>query len=228
SDLKAVRDKLAQDSYKGWKVDTSKSAGEVEGSVETAVNSGDTVTFDAGKNIKITQDGQEISIATKDKVTFDKVEVDGVTIDGGKITGLAEGTQNGDAVNYEQLKAVKDKLNKGFEIDADNGDSNTVKHGKTLKFTSTDESVTTTVTDNKIDFEVNPDKVNLNYSANGGTDKKVSLAKGLDFVDGINTTAEIESDGRVKFNVVTEELTSNADGTVQATTGDAPVSATCC
>ena len=49
---------------------TSESAGEVEGTSVETVQGGDTVTLDAGKNIKLTQDGNKITVATKDEVVL--------------------------------------------------------------------------------------------------------------------------------------------------------------
>ena len=41
----------------------------------------------------------------------------------------------------------------------------------------------------------------LTYKANGAGNKTVTLEKGLDFTNGTNTTAEIDNDGVVKFNL---------------------------
>ena len=41
----------------------------------------------------------------------------------------------------------------------------------------------------------------LTYKANGTGDKTVTLEKGLDFTNGTNTTAEIDNDGVVKYNL---------------------------
>lgn len=60
----------------GWKVvTTSSEGGNVSGNALTEVANGDTVTFDAGKNINITQTGQTISIATSDTPTFNNVTI---------------------------------------------------------------------------------------------------------------------------------------------------------
>ena len=44
-------------------------------------------------------------------------------------------------------------------------------------------------------------KTNLAYTANGATAKTVSLAKGLNFVNGTNTVATVDSDGKVSFDL---------------------------
>ena len=55
------------------------------------------------------------------------------------------------------------------------------------------------------------------YTANGGTVRKTSLAKGFNFSNGANTTAEVGADGIVKFNAVT--------GSIATTGGKAAVAA---
>ncbi|WP_418066866.1 YadA family autotransporter adhesin [Rodentibacter caecimuris] len=55
----------------GFTLTTSASnGGEVSGTTKELVSPGDTVTIDAGKNIKVTQDADKITIETKDQVSF--------------------------------------------------------------------------------------------------------------------------------------------------------------
>ncbi len=80
-----------------------------------AVKAGNTVKFIDGKNISISQNGKEFTISTSNNVSFDHVDVGPISIDkdagvnagNKKITGVAAGTDNTDAVNVSQLnKAV--------------------------------------------------------------------------------------------------------------------------
>ena len=57
-------------------------------------------------------------------------------------------------------------------------------------------------------------KTNLSYKANDGTAKQVSLADGLNFKDGMLTTATIDNAGVVKYDVKTAAITAGTDGTV--------------
>ena len=61
------------------------------------VKGGDTVTFDDGHNITITNTGKDITVATKKEVTFDKVSVGGITIDkqADHISGVSSITGSG-------------------------------------------------------------------------------------------------------------------------------------
>ena len=63
-------------------------------------------------------------------------------------------------------------------------------------------------------------KTNLSYKANGGTAKQVSLADGLNFKNGTLTTASIDDNGVVKYDVNTASITAGADGTITGPTTD--------
>ena len=90
-------------------------------------------------------------------------------------------------------------------------------------------TVTPTVGTNSKDYAIGIDttklaaKTDLTYRANNDTDanaKKVSLAKGLNFVNGTLTTASIDTDGVVKYDVNTAAITAGTDGTVTGPTTD--------
>ena len=88
-------------------------------------------------------------------------------------------------------------------------------------------TVTPTAGTNSKDYAIGIDttklagKTDLTYRANNDTDaKKVSLAKGLNFVNGTLTTAAIDTDGVVKYDVNTATITAGADGTVTGPTTD--------
>ena len=72
------------------------------------VKGGDTVTFNDGDNIKVTNTGKDITIATKKDVSFDKVTVGNVVIDknNNRISGLANAANNDEAVNLGQMNAA--------------------------------------------------------------------------------------------------------------------------
>lgn len=105
-----------------------------------AVKAGNTVKFIDGKNISISQNGKEFTIATSNNVSFDHVDVGPISIDkdagvnagNKKITGVAAGTDDTDAVNVSQLNkavnAAKTEVKAGKntsikEIKGDKGES---------------------------------------------------------------------------------------------------------
>ena len=63
-------------------------------------------------------------------------------------------------------------------------------------------------------------KTNLSYKANDGTAKQVSLADGLNFKNGTLTTASIDDNGVVKYDVNTASITAGTDGTITGPTTD--------
>ncbi|QIM66236.1 hypothetical protein A4G16_02030 [Mannheimia granulomatis] len=85
---------------------------QANGDTKSLVKTGDTVQFLNGKNIEITRNGNDITVATASDVDFDKVTVGPVTIDktdgidagDTKITGVKAGEADTDAVNVSQLK----------------------------------------------------------------------------------------------------------------------------
>ena len=62
-------------------------------------------------------------------------------------------------------------------------------------------------------------KTNLTYKANG-TSKQVSLADELDFTNGTMTTASVDDNGVVKYDVNTASITAGTDGTVTGPSTD--------
>ena len=80
----------------------------VNGAAAEIVKGGDTVTFNDGDNIKVTNTGKDITIATKKDVSFDKVTVGNVVIDknNNRISGLANAANNDEAVNLGQMNAA--------------------------------------------------------------------------------------------------------------------------
>ncbi|OOF82680.1 hypothetical protein BKG93_11000 [Rodentibacter ratti] len=86
------------------------------------VKAGNTVTYKAGKNMVVKQDGKNITYSTTDKPTFDVVNANefkagdvvvnnqGINAGNKKITNVAEGTNDTDAVNYAQLKRTNNQV----------------------------------------------------------------------------------------------------------------------
>ena len=122
-----------------------------------AVKAGNIVKFIDGKNISISQNGKEFTIATSNNVSFDHVDVGPISInkDAGvnagnkKITNVANGTAPSDAVNVSQLNAAKNaaktevKAGKNTSVTSETG-----ANGQTIyKVDSVDTSANVTTTD---------------------------------------------------------------------------------
>ncbi|WGE55091.1 YadA-like family protein [Actinobacillus equuli subsp. equuli] len=118
---------------KGWNIEADTvdgSTGKVIGKSKAKVAMGDTVAVKAGNNIEITQEGKNIAIATSANPNFDSVKIgkgsntaiistteDGAinvaNANGGptRITNVAAGKKDNDAVNVAQLKGAMSNIN---------------------------------------------------------------------------------------------------------------------
>ena len=117
-----------------WKVTGAEDGGEfAEGNTTTEeqVKAGDKVTFKAGKNIKLKQDGKNFTYSLNPELT-DITSIggngttmtfkpEGVDLGGKKITNIAPGTDGTDAVNKSQLDAaVNGMATKPLSFSGDN------------------------------------------------------------------------------------------------------------
>ena len=124
---------------------------------------------------------------------------------------------NGKNVNLTVSEAeVKKSAVAAVTVSADTTDTNnplTVTPTASADGTTKDYKVT-------IDGTKIANKTNLSYKANNGTAKQVSLADGLDFTNGTLTTASIDDNGVVKYDVNTATITAGTDGTITGPTTD--------
>ena len=124
---------------------------------------------------------------------------------------------NGKNVNLTVSEAeVKKSAVAAVTVSTDTTDTNnplTVTPTTSADGTTKDYKVT-------IDGTKIANKTNLSYKANGGTAKQVSLADGLNFKNGTLTTASIDDNGVVKYDVNTAAITAGADGTITGPTTD--------
>lgn len=174
-----------------------------------AIKAGNTVKFIDGKNISISQNGKEFTIATSNNVSFDHVDVGPISIDkdagvnagNKKITGVAAGTDDTDAVNVSQLNNAVNAAKTGVIA----GKNTTVKETKgtngeslyTINAVDTSANVTTTdalTVENKGAKDVGDASV-TNYHLDLSEKTKNQIKQGVD----ANTT------------VTTKGLTFNGD-----------------
>ena len=174
------------------------------------VKGGDTVAFNDGDNIAITQTGKTFKIATAKNVTFDAATIGGNTTIGS--TGI---TTNKVTVG-------------GISIDGTNGINagskqitNVASGGTTVTNAANIGDVDTKVTTAINDLTTNLTKnTSISYTANNDTPvKTVSLKDGFKFTDGTLTTAEVAANGVVKFNVTQGSLSTDSNGNITNTAG---------
>ena len=198
---------------KGWKTKVVKGEGEVEGSSEETVNGSDTVNYIAGKNVKLVQNGKNFTIATKDNVTFKDTTTTNLNVTSGgkidmgnnKITNVAEGTENTDAVNVKQLKDFKSEVaDGGLTFAGNSGDAHKAKLNSTVNIKGGEGNTDADQFDNG---------KNVMTKVNGDT-VTVSIKKTPE-VEGINIT---DTTGNVKVKLTqTDEGLKVSDGNNNAT-----------
>jgi len=111
------------------------------------------------------------------------------------ITNVKAGVNNTDAVNVAQLKSAKTEVEAGDNVTVT---SRSGDNGQTIyKVSATG---------------VNLGDAELNYTANGGTKQKVKLSEGLNFTNGNYTTASVDANGVVKYDVNLGNIKQGADG----------------
>ena len=168
---------------------------------DQAVKAGDKVTFEADKNIKITQAGSKFTFATKDNVSFDTVQVGGS--EGPKFAKAADGSikvSDKDGTEPVKITNVKDGDISADSKDAINGSqfhklaNNTIQlKGQTGDNAATETNKQELNKENGIAFTVkSSDGTLLEVSAADDTitlkPKTATLTTGTDGVPTANTT----------------------------------------
>ncbi len=154
-----------------------------------------------------------------------------------RLTNVAAGGADTDAVNVSQLRAVDDKVNEGFFINANNGTTDNVKLSETINFTNTDGNLVATVSDNGINYDLD-DNIKVNSIVIGDptgdntvltTDTRglsVNQSKIVDLLAGtVSSTSQQAINGSQLFGTATSIKNAigggsvvNADGTISAPT----------
>ena len=111
------------------------------------------------------------------------------------IVNVAPGVKGTDAVNVNQLNSARTEVEEGDNVTVT---SRTGANGQTIyKVSATG---------------VNLGDAELKYSANGTNTQSVKLSKGLNFVDGNYTSASVDANGQVKYDVNLGNIKQGTDG----------------
>ncbi|WP_314811717.1 YadA-like family protein [Fusobacterium pseudoperiodonticum] len=155
------------------------------------------------------------------------VTKDGINAGNKTITNVAPGVNGTDAVNKNQLdqKIGDNTIKLGGNTGVTDPQNLSQTGGIKFDIVGTN-GITTEAKDGKVTVSVDPSKLSagnskLSYTANGATPKKeVTLAQGLNFSDGIFTEAEVDNNGVVKYNVLTDSVSVDTDGKITGPTAD--------
>ena len=171
---------------------------------EQEVKGGETVVFNDGDNIEITQTGKTFKIATSKNVTFDTATIGGNTTIGS--TGITTNKVTVGAISIDGTNGI----NAGSKqiTNVASGGTTATNAANIGDINAAISSLTTNLGKN----------TTIAYKANNAGGQTVSLADGFNFTNGTLTTAEVGASGVVKFNVTQGALSTDTNGTVSAGT----------
>ena len=218
-----------QDGQKTYKVGLNKNLEGIESisNGDAKINLNDTgVVISKGKDktFSITDTGMGMSVIGDDYVTRSimigktgTVISGGLSVAGSKITNVAAGSEDTDAVNVSQLKGVESIANKGWNL-ATNGvaiEATNVKPGDYVDF-SGDKNISVSHDGTKVKVELNKD-IDVNSVQTNALNSKYNLSVGTANENGImpffvNSTGDFYA-AHNKFHV-------DKDGKVTATAGE--------
>ena len=197
---------------------------------KVAITGDDNITTEANPNgvqVKLNKDLNVDSVKAGDTT----INNDGLTVKGGpsvtkngidaagnKITNVEAGTDDKDAVNFSQLKAVKEIANKGWNLTANGTNSSNVTPGETVDLNNTDGNIliTKNATDDNVTFNLNKtiNVTNVNAAGNVTVGDTVLNTDGLSIKDGPSVT-------KSGIDAANKKISNVAAGDVNETSKDA-------
>ena len=119
-----------------------------------------------------------------------------VTIDNtGKITGVAAGTADTDAVNVSQLKKVSDTANAGWNLSTNGGEASKVAPGETVDF-SGDKNISVSNDGTAVSVKLNKNLKDIETISNGGATLTLGAMGGMvsEFTNGQGASVKLFGD----------------------------------
>ena len=206
---------------------------------DSQINAGDTVNYNAGKNIKISGSGNTFEFSTTDNVTFtnanvtSNLKVDGDTtvnnftvkpganidMGGNIIHNVSSGVADTDAVNVKQLKEYVNSTTVAFGEVSANATTGTVSTGDISPKAASTQDVADSINgsgwrtkDSKgNELVVNPGDT-VNYVNGNGTTANVTTAKDADGKDVVSVTFDVKTAGATTTNT-NGSIATPTDGT---------------
>ncbi|MDG6897164.1 hypothetical protein A6A19_03915 [Actinobacillus delphinicola] len=168
----------------------------------------------AGTNTTLTGNGTQdnpfiVNVATTPLTISNGKVMTPATTDAGKLatSGDIAKALNGVGFNIEGNGASPEFISSGVTVNFVNGNATTATVSKegttpTVKYDVNVDGSTIKIVGDKLTANVNAGNLKLSYKANADkTSQSVSLSEGLDFMNGTNTIAKVEADGKVTYSV---------------------------
>lgn len=259
----ATEGQLKQVMDEGWKF-TTDSGNKTTVKVGPDGTNDNAVTFKGdGTNIAVTNTGKDIKVELKKDLTVDSVKAgdffmdknkgvgyadkayitsSGLNANNQKITGVADGTDDTDAVNVGQLKTVSEVANQGWKLSTNGDAASKVAPGEIVDF-SGDKNISVSHNGTKVKVELKDELEDIKSISNG--DSRINLnADSISISNGNKSFAitnsgigmsYITADYSAKsimlgengttisggLNVAGSKITGVADGTIAAGSTDA-------
>ena len=193
---------------------------------KVAITGDDNITTEANPNgvqVKLNKDLKVDSVKAGDTT----INNDGLTVNGGpsvtksginagdkKITGVAAGTDDTDAVNVSQLKEVKEIANKGWNLSVNTGENKSnIAPDATVDLRSANDNIQITKEDNNVTFKLNDtiNVTNVNAAGNVTAGDTTINNDGLTITGGPSVTKSgIDAAGNKISNVADGNVTSDS------------------
>ncbi|WP_321291529.1 YadA-like family protein [Alcaligenes phenolicus] len=172
-----------------------------------------------GENLRVDSDGNKLNLVmAKDLTDLNSITINnggpvingaGINMNGKKITNLAEGTDDTDAVNVSQLKEVSEVANAGWNISANGGATENVKPGASVDFSNTDGNINISRDGTDLAFNLNKD-IDLGADGSLKTGNTVVNNDGLTVDDGAGNKTSTTATGTTVSNAAGDTTTVGA------------------
>ncbi|MFT9639252.1 YadA-like family protein [Alcaligenes phenolicus] len=172
-----------------------------------------------GENLRVDSDGNKLNLVmAKDLTDLNSITInnggpvingDGINMNGKKITDLAVGTEDTDAVNVSQLKEVSEVANAGWNISANGGATENVKPGASVDFSNTDGNINISRDGTDLAFNLNKD-IDLGADGSLKTGNTVVNNDGLTVDDGAGNKTSTTAAGTTVSNAAGDTTTVGA------------------
>ena len=185
----ATEEQLKKVMDAGWKFTTDSGTK----TTVTVGEAGNEVKFNGDSaNIEVTNTGNNIKVALNKNLTVDSVKAgssfmsatgigygdkayitsSGLNANNQKITGVADGTDDTDAVNVGQLKTVSEVANQGWKLSTNGDAASKVAPGEIVDF-SGDKNISVSNDGTKVKVELNDELEDIKSISNG--DSRINL-----------------------------------------------------
>ena len=188
-----------------------------DGNIGVVANGQDKLEIKLAKDIKVdsvkagdtTINNEGLTIAGGPSVTKS-----GINAGNKKITGVAAGTDDTDAVNVSQLKEVKEIANKGWNLSVNTGENKSnIAPDATVDLRSANDNIQITKEDNNVTFKLNDtiNVTNVNAAGNVTAGDTTINNDGLTITGGPSVTKSgIDAAGNKISNVADGNVTSDS------------------